>query len=95
MFTTLGVTPEMVADLIVADDRDRPRSKQRRVGPSGLGTPCQRKLGYQILDVDRVNASDPLAAWIGTAGHSSLERILDGHPDWLTETRIELVACLT
>lgn len=90
MFTTLGVTPEMVADLIVADDRDRPRSKQRRVGPSGLGTPCQRKLGYQILDVDRVNTSDPLAAWIGTAGHSSLERILDGHPDWLTETRVEL-----
>ena len=49
-----------------------PRSLQAAVGPSELGTPCLRRLGYKAIDHDpKPNAdTDPWASVIGTATHA-------------------------
>lgn len=85
MFSRLGVTAEMVAGIIHGHATSRPRNRQKQIGPSGIGTPCTRRIGYQLLDVDPVNFSDPLAAWIGTAAHASMEAALADDKDWETE----------
>lgn len=90
-FQTLGVTADLVASLIVADDAAKPRSQQAAPGPSQLGTLCSRQLGYLIAEVPKVSGGgDPLPRWVGTEGHAGLARILTGHRDWTTEHRIEL-----
>ena len=44
------------------------------IGPSGVGTECDRRLAYALTDVPAVNdTQDPLKANIGTAFHSFLE----------------------
>jgi hypothetical protein len=53
-----------------------PRSQQTRPGPSEIGTPCQRRLGYKTLGVPEVN-TDRGAAWkptVGTAVHTWLQQ---------------------
>lgn len=87
MFTSLGVTADMIAALIVHDDANKPRTLQRDPGPSEIGTTCDRQLGHLILNTPEVAGSggDPLPRWVGTAGHSSLERILEGNDEWETE----------
>lgn len=89
-YQSLGVTDELVASIIRSHSTARPRNRQRAVGPSGIGTPCDRRLGYQILGVDRVNHSDPLASWIGTASHAAMEQALADSDDWITEIGTEL-----
>lgn len=90
-FTSLGITADMIAALIAADDAGKPRSQQVAPGPSQLGTLCARQLGYTIAEVPKVSSGgDPLPRWVGTEVHSGMERILNGHPDWTTEHRIEL-----
>ncbi len=89
-FASLGVTEQLVAGIIRTNSDTRPRNRQKAVGPSGLGTPCARKLGYQILGTEKVNRPDPLAAWIGTAAHASMEAALADAEDWETEIRTVL-----
>lgn len=84
-YTSMGVTEQLVASIIRDNSASRPRNLQRAVGPSGIGTPCPRKLGYGILETERVNDPDPLAAWIGTASHASMEAALFGNEEWVTE----------
>lgn len=57
--------------------QDEPRSKQRRPGPSVLGSPCARRIGYHFAEVEPVN-NDP-DSWkptVGKAVHSWLEDTL-------------------
>ena len=90
-FNNLGVTADMVAALIAADDAAKPRSRQAAPGPSQLGTLCARQLGYTIAEVPKASGGgDPLPRWVGTEGHAGLQRILAGNPDWTTEHQIEL-----
>ena len=51
----------------------RGRSDQITVGPSELGTPCDRELAYRIAGVSGVQHPDPLPAIIGTAAHAWME----------------------
>lgn len=83
------ITADMVRSLIAGEDRERPRSKQRAVGPSDLSSPCSRKLMYQILNVDRVVADEVnLAAWVGTGIHAQMERAVKRHDDWEAEQKV-------
>lgn len=83
------VTADMVRDLIVGQDRARPRSKQKAIGPSDLSSPCSRKLAYQLLNVERVRSDEVnLAAWVGTGIHSQMEAALKDNPDWQTEVNV-------
>lgn len=65
---------------------NRPRSLQKQVGCSALGTDCDRKLGYQVLGINGARAKvQGWAATIGTAIHAYLETVFGNNDDYLTE----------
>jgi hypothetical protein len=74
-----GSDPELLADELlyyIGHFIDRqPRSLQQRIGPSEIGTPCTRKLGYKLAGTPIVNhRREP--AWkpaVGTSVHAFLE----------------------
>lgn len=69
------------------------RSQQRKIGPSGLGTPCPRKLAYQLAQMmAKRHPESELRQTIGTATHSWVENTFTqfGGGDWLTETRVSV-----
>lgn len=87
------ITADLIRSIIVDHDAARPRSQQTKVGPSDLSSPCDRKLGYQILGVDKVVPDRVnLAAWVGTGIHAQMEAALKGAPDWLTEQPVAIKA---
>jgi hypothetical protein len=78
-------------------DRQNPRSRQQALGPSEIGTPCDRRLAYRIAEIPAVNTdTDPWAAIVGTAIHSWLDEAIQlwcrDTPDcgWQTETPVVL-----
>jgi hypothetical protein len=86
---------ELVAALKGHAD-NRPRSLQRVIGPSEVGSPCRRRLAYKLLGAEAVNTSDPWASWVGTQIHEGMEVVMTlanaGEPDirWITETRVDV-----
>lgn len=90
----------MIDDLravVRAHEASRPRSRQRGLGPSEAGNPCNRRLAYRLLGAQPVNTdSDPWAAIVGTSVHAWLETAFTaensrlGWDRWETEVRIEL-----
>jgi hypothetical protein len=58
------------------------RDKQRKIGPSGIGNPCDYCLALALLGAGN-DAPSPwwLGARIGTAMHSMLEHEVDKHTD--------------
>lgn len=96
----LGADPTLVEDelrdAIITQIRNHPRSQQVSIGPSELGTPCTRKLGYKVTNTEPVVSH---AAWrpvIGTATHAwlaetfAMVKLPDGRPRYLVETRVEI-----
>lgn len=70
-----------------------PRSMQMALGPSDLGTECDRKLAYKIAGVTGYNRGDPWAAFVGSAIHARLEAVIrkcakENGGTWLIEERI-------
>jgi hypothetical protein len=74
-----------------------PRSLQKRIGPSGLGTPCSRKLGFRLAQTG--SSAVRAAAWrptVGTAVHTWLTVAFNmdndnyplDKPRWLTDIRV-------
>lgn len=51
------------------------RSLQRAIGPSEVGHPCSRRLGYKFLDYDENPGEPNWKATVGTAIHSWLELV--------------------
>ena len=85
------ITADLIRSIIVDQDAARPRSQQTKIGPSDLSSPCDRKLGYQLVDVPRVVARDVnLAAWVGTGIHAQMEAALAKHPDWMVEQPVTI-----
>ncbi len=59
-------------------DRSRPRSRQKHLGPSEIGSPCVRQLGMKLAGVEPVNeTADPWFPIVGTAVHAWLATALD------------------
>jgi hypothetical protein len=72
-----------LTDLIAGHIDRHPRSLQVKPGPSELGTPCSRRLGYKMLGTAPVN-TDRAAAWkpvVGTAVHAWLEQACRAYND--------------
>jgi len=92
------VTPEQalkdtITNVIRAKSDNSPRSKVVRIGPSEIGDPCLRKLGYKLMEVPKTNSfSDPWPSVSGTAIHAWLAEAFEavnGDADWLVEHRVE------
>lgn len=85
-------------DMILWADGNSARSLQVAIGPSELGNPCDRAVGYRMAGVaEPNNRTDPWPAIVGTAIHQWTEKAVnayeDAHPDprgrrWLTEQKV-------
>ena len=65
--------------IIEAAIANQPRTLQKRIGPSEIGHPCARRLGYKLLGAPDLNPNQGVAwkPFIGTAMHAELERVFD------------------
>lgn len=52
---------------------NQPRSLQKRVGPSELGTPCQHCLAAKLAGWEKKETDIPWLPFVGTAVHAALE----------------------
>ena len=69
-------------------EASRPRSVQKSIGPSEVGTECARRLAYKLLDVEPCNTtSDPWAAIVGTSVHAWLDTAFTDDNDRTGESR--------
>lgn len=92
---------EHLIELIRWHDSTKARALQAVIGPSEMGSSCDRRLAMRIANVRKLNrVSDPWPAIVGTAIHDWLERCLKrvnsaavargGQPEWITEKRVQL-----
>lgn len=64
-----------------------PRSHQRKVGPSEIGHPCDRRLGYRLLGVPKTNDRAGWRPTVGTAVHAWLaDTFVDANEKWRQQT---------
>lgn len=64
------------ADLLLAWDRERPRSKQRELGWSEVGG-CRRRAGYRLAGTEPTNPGGSVQAVMGTAIHEAVQQRLN------------------
>jgi CRISPR/Cas system-associated exonuclease Cas4 (RecB family) len=80
---------KLLLDALKAGDAKRSRSTQVQIGPSELGG-CRRKVWYRLNDQPETNDGElKLAAIMGTAIHTEIEKALSDNPDVLLETEVE------
>lgn len=72
------------------------RNLQVHLGPSEIGTPCDRQVVGKLVGVPNTNhVTDPWPSFMGTAGHSAMELVFDkanqraGWQRWFTERKVE------
>lgn len=67
-----------LTDVILWANDNAARSLQTAIGPSEIGTPCDRKLAYKLAGNPEVNQwRDPWPAIVGTGVHNWLEKAVD------------------
>jgi hypothetical protein len=79
--TAKASNPDLIVTEILDTVRDsiltQPRSLQKMIGPSEIGHPCSRRLGYKLAGCAEVNARG--VAWkpyVGTAVHEQVATIM-------------------
>lgn len=96
------IKDELTAMLCWAE-ASRERSLQTMLGPSELGTSCDRQLGYRIMALQGPNLdmADPWAGFVGSSIHTrteeSIRRYEAAHPlapKWSIEERVQIIAGL-
>lgn len=98
-----GILATDVIETVKAAARNAPRSRQAAVGPSELGTPCTRRLGYRAIDWEpKPNSdTDPWASVIGTSVHTWMAEAFTeenwqlGYQRYLIEHRVTLPGGIT
>lgn len=85
-----------LADVIKWTDNNSTRSLQTAIGPSELGSLCDRRIAYRIAGTPEANWwSDPLPAIVGTAVHTWLEKAVNSFQQahfmdrWVTEITVQ------
>ncbi|WP_194821275.1 hypothetical protein [Micromonospora sp. S-DT3-3-22] len=89
-------TVDEMREVLTQLDSSRPRSQQTRLGPSELGTPCQRQIAMKLVGVARQpeDKRPPWAPMQGTAVHGLMEEALRfhnaqlGRQRWLIEEKL-------
>ena len=92
-----------VFDLVQQAIVGQPRSRQKRIGPSEIGVPCDRRLGYKLAGVPEVNrvGDVPWKPYVGTAVHEQMANVMARHelqrlaedgasPRWHVEERVSV-----
>ena len=80
---------EVLVKALHEKENSRPRSTQVQIGPSELGG-CRRKVWYRLNDQPETNDNElKLAAIMGTAIHSAIEKALDKTPGVVLEAAVE------
>lgn len=81
---TCDVDPDIAVselfDIVHKDIVGQPRSLQKRIGPSEMGVPCDRRIGYRLAGVEPTN--DRGVAWkpyVGTALHEQVGTAVARH----------------
>ena len=95
----LSTVAEM-RDVLTDLDAARPRSQQTSLGPSELGSLCQRQIAMKLAGLPRQlpDKRPPWAPMQGTAMHALMEEALTFHNDqlgrqrWLIEERLQIDA---
>jgi hypothetical protein len=79
--TPTGITPdEAISDLrglIEHGILNQPRSLQKTIGPSEIGTPCDHCLAAKLAGWERVDKDVPWLPFVGTAVHAALEDLVN------------------
>ena len=80
---------ELLVKALHEKENSRPRSNQVQIGPSELGG-CRRKVWYRLNNQPETNDNElKLAAIMGTAIHSAIEKALDKTPGVVLEAAVE------
>lgn len=78
------------------------RSLQKKIGPSEIGHPCARRIGYKLLGTPEKEAEPNWKTIVGTGAHMWLEGAFDqdnlrraeltgtGQERWLVETKVSV-----
>lgn len=94
-----GPPPSTLAEMREALTRyesSRPRTVQKTLGPSELGTPCDRQIALKLAGVQRHDRGLPWAPMCGTAVHELMEKVLRaenerlGRERWIIEQQVQL-----
>jgi len=82
-------------DMVRWAEQQHPRGRQVLIGPSEIGSLCDRRIGYRLANIPACNTEfDPWASIVGTAIHTWLDNAVNGwmkeHQSqaWSTETRL-------
>lgn len=85
-----------LTDVIKWTDNNSARSVQTTIGPSELGSLCDRRIAYRLAGVPEANWwSDPWPAIVGTSIHAWLEQAVNKFQQvhfmdrWLTEITVQ------
>lgn len=77
-------------------ENSRPRTVQTTLGPSELGTPCDRQIAMKLAGIKRHDRDLPWAPMCGTAVHGLMEQVLRaenerlGRERWIIEQKVML-----
>jgi hypothetical protein len=95
-----GPPPSTIKELrkvLIDYEASRPRSMQKALGPSELGTPCQAQIARKLVGCPRRPVTEPTwAPFQGTAVHASMEHVVAywnaqlGRIRWLSEDRLQI-----
>lgn len=88
---------DQLSTVIVAHQQRHPRGHQVRIGPSEIGDPCDRRIGYRIAGVvPPERHRDVWPSTVGVAVHTWLEEAFNvwsqekGTQDWVTEKTLHI-----
>ena len=81
---------QVLIDALKKQDKARPRSQQKAIGVSALGS-CRRSVWLGMQGTVGTNPTKNLAAIMGTAIHAAIETAFANNPRYLIETRVEVV----
>lgn len=96
---------QQLTEIILWQAKRNPREWQVNIGPSEIGNPCDRSIGYRLVDLPGCNVEfDPWASIVGTAVHHWLDKAVSDwmdvwsepyNPKWLTETELAMDEIVT
>lgn len=85
-----------IGDALRRWDASRPRTVQTTLGPSELGTPCDRQIAMKLAGVQQRDRGLAWAPLCGTAVHGLMEDVLRaenerlGRERWIIEQKVQL-----